>query len=684
MRYILPLISLFGLLFVTEASAQRRELRKAHDAYEEANYYHCYEYFNQAIEKGAALTLEEQKMQGHALYELNYVDEAFNILSTIETELSGEYVLIYAMVLHRMTLYEQAIEWYDKAKKSGVSMSPKRITDRIEACRWAAANNGIDPTVNVAWNMTMMDNGQAFGIQVYNDYVVFSKAASDSKERDRLGNPFLSLHKQKYVNGEIVGQPEIFSKNLQSPYHVGAISFTKDKKHIFFTKTVYVGSESMLKIYVADFDGKEWVNERVLEFDSDDFDFAHPYVSPDDKYLYFVSNMQDHTKIYGKSVRNYGGKDIYRAEFAGDVNHFSKVENLGPDVNSYGEEIYPVLNTDGYLYFSSDTWPGLGSYDIFKAEFVDGKWQNVRNMLAPFNSAADDFYYLRFSPDEINGFLSSNRSGNQRVDYIWDVRPKAPETKEEVNIELPPIFGDQNIEMPPLQQLGEPEMAPSPEPVVSVITMTFASKVYSTFNNELVPGAKVVFVNEETDKEIASGLANESGEVSIEINPETVADKEILVVVTKDGFNERTMQITEAELAQLAKDGLFLTPIFNDAVLDEISEMGFAYKKDLDVEAKKTLDKLAGYLLASPGTVVKINAHTEAKGNKYTNLDESQRIADLAKEYLLAKGVKSNQVIPRGYGERYLKNRCFRGRYCDAATHAVNRRVEIVVANSKK
>ena len=127
-----------------------------------------------------------------------------------------------------------------------------------------------------------------------------------------------------------------------------------------------------------------------------------------------------------------------------------------------------------------------------------------------------------------------------------------------------------------------------------------------------------------------------------------------------------------------------MTPIFNDEVLDDISGMVIAYDNDLDAEALKTLNKLASYLVKSPGVTVKLNAHTEAKGNKYTNLDLSQRMADKAKDYLVSRGVKASQLIPRGYGERYLKNRCFRGRYCDASKHKENRRIEVVVWNSKK
>ncbi len=157
-----------------------------------------------------------------------------------------------------------------------------------------------------------------------------------------------------------------------------------------------------------------------------------------------------------------------------------------------------------------------------------------------------------------------------------------------------------------------------------------------------------------------------------------------MLIVSKDGYNEKTLQVTSDELIEIGKEGVKLTPIFNDAVLDDISGMVIAYGDDLDAAAIKTLDKLADYLIKSPGVVVKLNAHTEAKGNRYGNLQISQKMADKAKDYLVSKGVKDEQLIPRGYGERYLLNRCHRGVYCDAAQHKVNRRIEVVVWNVKK
>lgn len=670
---------LLGLCFSTAALGQRKEIRKAKAAFDDEDWYHCTVYYNDAVSLGATLGLDDRKKIARALFELNQVSKAYEIYSTIEENLTGEDIYFYAKTLHRFGLHADAIEWYDKAKKAGaVGGKVMQVNDMIASCRWAIQNEfSTVKGVLVNPDRSFLEVSQSFGIQIYKDKVVYSYASENSDKKDKNGNPFLNLYTQDFVDGKVVeGKPKVFSQNLRSEYHVGAISFTSDKKHIFLTKTVYVNKEPRIKIFVADFDGKDWVNERVIEFDSDEYDFAHPAVSPDDKYLYFVSNMPDHTKIYGKDVKNYGGKDIYRAEFSSDVNHFKKVENLGTEVNTYGDEVYPVINPDGKLYFSSDTRNGFGGLDIFRSEYIDGKWQNTCNMLKQFNGAGDDFYYLMFSDDKPDGFLSRYDFDKDR-DMFMDVMTF--EVSDQPIAELPPVFGADGIILPP------EDIKETNNKVEQAQMMEFSCKITSTYNNEIIGGARLSITDEETDDEFANTHSSSDGIATVSFPLTKINNgREVIIEVSKDGYNTKTIQVTEEELADISKDGIKLTPIFNDAVLDDISGMVIPYANDLDAAAKQVLDKLATYLINAPQVTVKLNAHTEAKGNRYENLNISQKMADAAKDYLVSKGVNPKQLLPRGYGERYLLNRCHRGVYCDAAKHKVNRRIEVVVWNVAK
>lgn len=675
MKYILTLgVLLLTFCFGVDASAQKKELKKARQAYEELDYYIALENYKQAIEKGAVLGLEDRLIEGRCYYMMNDITKTYETFVELQDELKGEDVFIFASAQHQMTLYEDAIQWYEKSKLQHTSQSTMVINDLIEACKWAMNN---DKMLNFRVNpcAELITQGQSFGVQYFNNKVVYSSAASeDSDERDQFGKPFLNLYCIDLdEDGQVIdGTQKVFSQNLLSPYHVGAISFTNDLQHMYYTKTINDDGDSRVQIFIADYNGSDWVNERVCKFINDKSDYAHPAVSPDDKYLYFVSNRPG----------GHGGKDIWYVEILGP-NKYGKITNCGSAVNTYDDEVYPVINQDGNLYFSSRGHHGFGGLDIFSAELINGKWQNVRNILKPFNSERDDFCYVKMPGEPRRGFLSTNRWGAGDADVIFKVVDKAlePDPVQPAGEEEMLMFFDDE---PATEPVVEPEPEPEPAPVVleTVKPYIFSADLLSTYNNERIPGATVIVKDANTGAELGRGTSDGEGHVILTFDGNLKSSNpNIVIEVSKDGFNPRTYESVFADLDELSREGLRLTPIFNDQVLDDISGMEITYGDDLDEDVKRMLDKLAAYLLQNSNIVVKVNAHTEAKGNRYGNLQVSQDMADKAVAYVVSKGVNKDQLIPRGYGERYLKNRCHRGVYCDKSQHAVNRRIEIVVWN---
>ena len=163
-------------------------------------------------------------------------------------------------------------------------------------------------------------------------------------------------------------------------------------------------------------------------------------------------------------------------------------------------------------------------------------------------------------------------------------------------------------------------------------------------------------------------------------------DKSLNWFFSKEGeFNSKRMILNIMELADLNDNGLSLTPIFNDDVLDDISGMVLYYVgTELTEESKKTLDRLATYLQNNPQIVVKLNSHTDARGSKLDNLFTSQRMGEKVEGMLMKKGVDGESTIPRGYGERYIVNKCKRGVLCSNEEQLKNRRIEVVVWRVKK
>lgn len=690
MKYILTLVVMLSTLFYgAEAFAQKKELKKARNFYEEEEWFLALDMYSQAEELGATLTLEDRLIQARCYYNINDVSKAWELYTELSNNLTGDDVYYYAKAQQQNGAYEDAISWFEKSKlqQMSIGVNSYQINEGIRSCKWALNNQTYGPLkCNPEW--TLASQGQSFGVQYYKrDYVVYSSSPDGNTNLDKNGKPVLNLYISDLDENRLPkeGTQRIFSQNLISPYHVGAIAFTSDFKYMYFTKTIFVeddGEEvSRIKIFVVEFDGNDWVNERECSFNSNKFDCAHPAISPDDKYIYFVSNRSDD---------GYGEKDIYYCERKG-ANSFGPVKNLGSAINTYGQEVYPVISRDNKLYFSSDGHPGFGGLDIFVAEYIDGTWQNVRNVMQPLNSFKDDFCYVIDETDPDKGFISSNKLGSGGADVINRVFKSSEEESSPANVEMPPVigadvlvFGLEDIVTPEPEPTLEPE--PEPAPVVEEVKPhLFKTVITSTYDNSKIADAEFVLSDGSTGEVIVSGRSDASGQVVLNI-PGKYANEDVdfSVTVKKEGFNEKTFLASLSDLDNLTKEGIALTPIFNDSVLDDISGMFIPYGTDFDAEAKETLDKLAAYLLANPNIVVKLNGHTEAKGNRYGNLNVSLKMAEKAKEYIVAKGVNPEQMICRGYGERYLKNRCYRGRYCDKAQHAENRRVEVVVWNLRK
>ncbi len=210
-----------------------------------------------------------------------------------------------------------------------------------------------------------------------------------------------------------------FSKHLNSKYHEGPCTFFHDGSKIIFTRNGNSGGGGIfgqkkdvidrLKLYSADKKGNDWSNIRELPFNSSDYSCGHPTISFDDKVLFFVSDMPG----------GYGGTDIYVTRF--NNGEWSKPMNLGGGVNTAGNEMFPFVDKEGGLFFSSDGHPGLGDLDIFyvKTDLKTLKASGpVRNAGAPINSSRDDFGIISDAQRQ-SGYFSSNRKRGGGDDDIY-------------------------------------------------------------------------------------------------------------------------------------------------------------------------------------------------------------------------------------------------------------------------
>ncbi len=370
----------------------------------------------------------------------------------------------------------------------------------------------------------------------------------------------------------------------------GSVSFSADGKTMYFTRCyVEKGENRGAQICTVTRSGGKWgkVTEVKLSEDSS-ITFAHPTVSPDDKYLYFVSDLPG----------GYGGKDLWRSEKNGS--QYGAPVNLGPSINTPGDEMFPYMREDGTLYFSSNGHPGFGGLDLFYAtELENGEWE-VSNMMYPINSNGDDFG-ISFITGMEKGMFSSNRGEKKGYDKLYE-------------FELPPI--EYLIDGKVTDLSGEP----LGDATIRIVgddgtNMKLHTKKDGSFKVSLNKNVHYVMLGN------CRGYLNQKEEA-----------------VTMDLEDSKTFPI-HFNLASLSK------PVGLDNIFFEFG------KATLTPESSTALDKLVKILNDNPNITIEIGAHTDRVGSAEGNLQLSGKRAQSVVDYLIKKGIEAERLTAKGYGK---------------------------------
>jgi outer membrane protein OmpA-like peptidoglycan-associated protein len=326
--------------------------------------------------------------------------------------------LYYGEMLQRNGKCEQAREWYDKFTKAVPEDARGQYLNR--ACDYEQELKTKGEGVYVVKRGTFNSNLDDFGSTFYKDGIIFAserdKGSAVKRNHCWTGQPFLDLYfvPIKGCGSEVTyGKPEKFSNDINSKYHDAIVTFNGES--IFFTRNNYSGGKTgkddqgimRLKIYTSKKKGNGFSSEESLPFNSDEYSCAHPTVNADGTKLYFASDMPG----------GFGGMDLYVSEL--ENGRWGPPMNMGPGINTEGNEVFPFIHKSGRMYFSSDGNLGLGGYDIY---YVDDKgtnlWTAPENLGAPINSKDDDFG-ITLNDDGTCGFFSSDRAGGSGRDDIY-------------------------------------------------------------------------------------------------------------------------------------------------------------------------------------------------------------------------------------------------------------------------
>ena len=394
------------------------------------------------------------------------------------------------------------------------------------------------------------------------------------------------------------GKPQTIDSELNSAFDEGACCFTADGRTMYLTQCKtdpdYPRYATIVKSQRSD---ASWSKPTEVVISKDTLTtFAHPAVSPDNQWLYFVSDMPG----------GLGGYDIWRMELTG--NGLGIVENVGAPINTAGNEMFPTFRPNGDLYFSSDGHPGLGGLDIFIAKPTQGNTSNGLYTLEhpgfPLNSQGDDFG-MTFDGLHNRGFFSSNRGDARGWDHIFSFE------KAEVLLTVKGwVYEMDGYELP----AGQVYMVGN-----DGTNLRLNVKGDGSFTQEIQTGVDYVFLG------TCKGYLNH---------------KEELRVDTATTSNEYVLQFALANIS---------APVLIDNIFYDFD------KATLRPESQTALDKLVKLLNDNPNVTIELSAHTDYKGSAQYNERLSQRRAESVVNYLIAHGIAADRLTPKGYGKEKPK-----------------------------
>lgn len=425
-----------------------------------------------------------------------------------------------------------------------------------------------------------------------------------------------------------------FSKKINTIYHEGPAAFYNDDTRMIFTRNNFNQGRkhlsddgvNKLKLFYSEKPSgeKDWSKPVELWFNDDQYSVGHPTVTKDGSKMYFASDMPG----------SVGGADIWYTQYKDST--WTRPVNMGATINTSADELFPFIFQDSILYFASKGHLGLGGLDIYR---VNLKTPNSKpeNMGQPLNSQFDDFGLIQRGNI---GYFSSNRPGGKGEDDIYkftytEIIPEIPSyivAIEAVNSETGDRIPDARVD------------------------------IEDTVEHELIVAQNVEGVRyfKTLENMHYSAHARHHGYFSNEINFEIGADLEVDTLSFKIPLEEI-----------IIGKAIELENIYYDVNKAEIRD-----------DAAIELNKLVKILVDNPEIKIELSSHTDSRGSDLYNMNLSQRRADSAVAYIISKGIDSNRITAKGYGETKLVNQCSNGVKCSLDEHQKNRRTEFSVTEA--
>ena len=620
--------------------SQERILERANQKYDEYSFSPAIDIYKKVLDKGY-VSPDLLKKLGNAYYFNGKYEDAAPIYEQLvekyDSVITPDYLFRYAQTLKTLGEYQKSNIMMSRfADITNPSNDGKtKVFDYLEKIK---ENSGRYDLRQFQYNSKYSDFAPAF----YDEGLIFS-SDRDTGNLARYrhtwnSKDFLDLFA---VKEDSSANSSVFKVqgDVNTRLHESTSIVTKNGETMYFTRNNFLDGKkykdengtTRLKIYEAKLVDGEWVNMTELPFNSDSYSIAHPALSPDEKILYFASDM----------AGSLGESDIFKVQIVGDGTYGAPV-NLGKTINTAARETFPFITKDDVLYFASDGHPGLGGLDVFATKIAFDEYdQPIVNVGEPVNTKYDDFSFIIDGNKE--GYFASNRLEGLGEDDIYGFVENDP------------------IQLECLQD----------------ITGTVRDRI----SNEILVGATVKIIDEENN-EVSSTITDSKGEYSLGLD----CNKGNFVRALMDGYVPSEEYLSKSYGKPQIVDFYLERDVVSGGFGDDLAKLlqlstiyfdlnKFDIRPDAEVEIQKVIVAMEKY----PSLRIKVNAHTDSRGNDAYNLWLSQKRADATVIYMINKGLSADRLGGEGFGEEKLLNECGNGVSCSKEKHQLNRRSEFII-----
>jgi len=584
--------------------AQEKRMRKADAAFEAGEYFKAIEQYQKIYSKTNTKILKGEIgfKVGECYRKMNLPRKAEKWYKrAVRYKYQDPMAVLYLADVMRMNeKYDEAKEYYQEY--NDLVPNDKRGKNGIKSCE-LALEWMENPDRFVVSNIKALNSKQSdYRPEYYKDnttlyFTSTREGSTGDKFNNNSGQNFSDIFMSKKDRKGEWSHPIPIKGPVNTEFDDGATSINQDGSEMYYTSCKVIKNEAVgCQIYHTSMVGGLWsAPELVTLFADSSISVGHPAISNDELTLYFVAETD----------KGKGGKDIWKVERSSPGGVWGKPINLGKQINTEGDEMFPYVRDNGEFYFSSNGHIGLGGLDIFKLTKKDDGTTVVENMKSPINSPADDFGII-FERGKDRGYFSSSRPGGRGSDDIY-------------YFYLPPLV------------------------------FTLQGTVKDDATEDPIPQAKVKLVGSDgTSLETNSGV---DGKFKFKLKPET----DYIITTQKDRYLKgKAKESTKG----LTKSQDIVVDIFMSHITQTIEVENIFYdlnKADLRPESTVALDGLVEILNDNPNVTIELSAHTDFRGSKEANLDLSQRRAQSVVDYLIKKGINPDRLVAKGYGEEKPK-----------------------------